>query len=578
MSRWWRAGVFASGLAMSGAAVWSQYWSLDRYGLSLAFPEWLWVKLVTGWVFLLAGLVAKRRRPDSVIGGLMIVFSLLWIGAAALVAPPLGWWEVGEALAIYGVLLVVLLSFPAGRLQGWERWAGGLWVAFVGVIAIIVEIFNDPYQAIDDPLCCPEPLLFVRDDPGLRDAVRTPAVVVGLVVFVGLVVLLTRRWRRSTSAGRRTTTLGTVALPLMVLVVAIPQLNQAFGSFFFAPRQELYIENVALLILPGVILTSLLRTRLVHARVADMMRHLDSGITPEELETRLQETLGSADVRLLFRSDDVEGYVGASGRPVHLSESDDALTSLGERTAILHDPELDSELVRSAGMAARLAINNARLQAELRSQLMFVRESRRRLVDATDEARRQVERDLHDGAQQRLVALSATLKDAIGGSDVSPELQDLLAAAAGETDEAIAELRELAHGVHPAILTQAGLGPAVSSLIDRAPIPVTCDITPGRYADDVEATAYFFIAEALANAFKHSAADEVRIVAGIQVNELVVVVEDNGSGGIDPTGTGLRGLQDRVGALGGRVRVGRPEGEGASLTAWIPLTDEADSG
>lgn len=562
------------GLLLSLAAFGAQQWSLDHYGLSLALPEWLWVRLAAGWVFLVTGVVARRRIPESGIGALMIVFSLLWIGTLTFVAPLIAWWQIGEALAIYGVLFVILLSFPRGRLQGWERWVGTGWLVFVAAVSLVIEMFHDPYVTIDAAACCPEHLLLIGDDPAIRDAIRRPATILGLIMFAFLVTVLVRRWRHASTVGRRSSTLGTFALPLMLLLVAIPLLGQAFASFFVTPRQELYVVNLALLILPAALFVSLLRTRLVHARVADMLRDLESGVTPEALEERLRGTLGTPDLRLVFKTEDLEGYVGVSGRPVDVSNLAGSLTILGNRTAILHDPELDSELVRSAGIAARLAIDNARLQAELRSQLLLVRESRRRLVDATDEARQRVERDLHDGAQQRLVALSATLRRATGGSDPGGEIEELLAAAADETDAAISELRALAQGIHPAILTQAGLGPAVSSLADRAPIPVTDEIAPGRYADDVESTAYFVIAEGLANAFKHSGADEVHVVARPHAEELVVTVEDNGSGTIDPEGTGLRGLEDRVGAVGGRLRIDADEGSGVRMTAWIPLRED----
>lgn len=574
MTSWQRIGSIGWALLASVGAVLIQNWSVSRFGLTVATPEWLWVQLAIGWVFLMAGMTARRRRPESGIGLWMIAFALIWLTSLLFVAPLIQWHEIGASVALYWVLFVILLTYPRGRPTRAERWVVVAWGVFVAGVATSIAAFNDFYATIDDPVCCPEHLLLIEDNPAVRDTVRLFAVIVGIVAIIALLAVMFVRWRRATKASRRQLSFGTLALPLMAILVFLPVVTEVFGSVFLSQRQVLYLQAVSLLILPGVILTSLVRSRLTHARVADMMRDLDTAATPEAVEQRLRATLGSPDVRLLFKSEDGEAFVGASGHAVESLDGD--LTQVDEGTFVLHDPVLDEGFVQSAGRAARMAISNARLQAELRSQLIAVRESRRRLVDATDEARRRVERDLHDGAQQRLVTLSATLKNAIetsggGSGDVSV----LLESAAREADGAIAELRELAHGVHPAILTQAGLAPAVSSLTDRAPIPVVTDIVAARFAEDVEATAYFFIAEGLSNAFKHSGASEVRVMATARDDALEVVVEDDGSGQIDPRGSGLRGLDDRVGAIGGTCEFGRSQLGGSRMSARLPLSEEA---
>jgi signal transduction histidine kinase len=575
MSSWRRIGLAALAPLASGGAIFVQQWSVDRYGLTVAIPEWIWVQLAIGWVFLLAGLAARRRRPESAIGSWMIAFALIWLTSLLFVAPLIAWHEIGMAVALYWVLFVILLTYPSGRPSKRERWVIAVWGLFVLGVATVIAAFNDFYATIDDPACCPQHLLLVEDNPALRDTVRLVAVIVGILAIVGLFAVMISRWRRASRPSRRQLTIGTLALPLMAILVFLPVVTETFGPVFLSQRQVLYLQAISLLVLPGVILTSLIKSRLTHARVADMMRELDTAATPEAVEERLGATLGSPDVRLLFRSEDGDALVGASGHEVSAPDMEGTLTEVDEGTFVLHDPALDEEFVQSAGRAARMAITNARLQAELRSQLIAVRESRRRLVDATDEARKRVERDLHDGAQQRLVTLSATLRGAIvssGGG--SADVTELLESAAREADEAIAELRELAHGVHPAILTQAGLGPAVSSLTDRAPIPVVTDITTKRFPEDVEATAYFFIAEGLANAFKHSGASEVHITAIADDDNLEVVVEDDGSGRVDAKGSGLRGLDDRVGAIGGSCEFGVGELGGAKLIARLPLAED----
>lgn len=585
--------IVALAAILSALSVAVQEYSLRRYNLVLDIPERLWVQLVAGWVFLIAGLAGRRVRADSQIGWWMIAFGLVWIGRLVFTAPLIQWEAVGWAVGLYGLLFVILYTFPTGQLRGWERWAAGAWVGFVFVIALGAVALEDFYGWVDDSVCCPSHLLFIGENPVLQERVFTLGLIVALVMFTAVAVAQINRWRKSTVVGRRNLSpLGAVLLPLMALLVLVPVANAltlgisgllpdvSGGGFSPSPlpgRLNLYVQNGALVVLPVVILAGLLSTRLSRARVADLVQELAAATTPTDLEARLRETLGDPEARLVFQREGSEEHVDVDGRTLSLVDHDDrAVTMLDEGISMVHDPAVDQNLVASAGSAASLAINNARLQAELRAQLLEVQESRRRLVAATDEARRNVERDLHDGAQQRLVALSATLKKALQGRVLDdPQVDDLLAAAAREADVAIGELRELARGVHPAILTQAGLGPAVASLVDRAPIPVSVDIGAGRYASEVEATAYFVIAEGLANVFKHADASHARVVVERIPNGLTITVEDDGTGSADPAGSGIRGLRDRVGALAGQLEVGSSSIGGARLTAHIPTPKEA---
>lgn len=565
---------------LSAMAFAVQQYSLRRYGLSLDVPEWLWVQLATGWVFLLAGIAATRRRPDNAIGKYMILFGLIWIGRLTLTAPPVQWHTIGESVALYGILFVILLSFPTGRLQRWERGVAALWIGFITAVTLLNLVFNDFYAGVDDSVCCPKHLLLLRHDPALVRRIVTVGFVVGVIAVVGLSWVLIRRWNRATPVGRQGTTLATLAFPLMMLLVLIPVASQAWSLWFISSRVVMFIENGALMILPGVILASLVQTRLSQARVGDMMRALDSSAAPGDVEGHLRAALDDSRARLLFRTDLSDHYVGIDGRSVDGPALENLeVTSLDDRVYIAHDPEVNHDLVASAGAAASLAIENARLQAELRAQLLEVQESRRRLVKATDEARRRVERDLHDGAQQRLVTLSARLRQALEkSSGDDPAADELLSAAAREADVAIGELRDLARGVHPAILTQAGVGPAVAGLIDRAPIPVDHVIDPDRYPPEVETTAYFVISEALTNSFKHSSADHIKVVMQCVDQSLTVEVTDDGVGGADPAGSGLRGLTDRVQALGGHVEIGSGPTGGVRIEAVIPLDEDRDAG
>ncbi len=249
----------------------------------------------------------------------------------------------------------------------------------------------------------------------------------------------------------------------------------------------------------------------------------------------------------------------------------------GEPTAaLIHDPAIRDEpgLIEAAGEAARLSLENARLQADVRSQLAKVEESRRRIVTAGDEQRRRIERDLHDGAQQRLVALALELRltQRELGKDVDPELERVLESAVGQLQVAVDELRELARGVHPAVLTEEGLGVALEALAARTPLPVKLVSAPDdRLPPEIEAAAYFVACEAIANAVKHAQATSVRITAERRNGKLIIEVADDGIGGAKANGgSGLRGLVDRVEAHGGTLRVESAPGHGTRVIGELP--------
>jgi len=193
--------------------------------------------------------------------------------------------------------------------------------------------------------------------------------------------------------------------------------------------------------------------------------------------------------------------------------------------------------------------------------------SRARVVAAADDTRRRIQRELHDGAQQRLVQSIITLK--LAKADPSPEL---IAEALAQAESAMSELRELVHGIMPATLTRGGLRSGVNSLLDRVALPVEVDVAPERMPPQIETTAYFVIAEALTNAAKHAGATGAHVRAARRDGELVVEVRDDGAGGANPAhGTGLLGLADRVAACGGTLTLDSPTGAGTTLTVTLPL-------
>jgi signal transduction histidine kinase len=197
------------------------------------------------------------------------------------------------------------------------------------------------------------------------------------------------------------------------------------------------------------------------------------------------------------------------------------------------------------------------------------------MVTAADEARRRVVRDLHDGAQQRLVHTIVTLKLAQGTAREDPEHADaLLAEALDHAEHGNTELRELAHGILPAVLTRGGLADGVGALVSRLDLPVHVDVTRRRVAPEIEASAYFVVAEALTNVVKHSQAGSAEVAASVDDGTLHLEIRDDGVGGADPNGNGLVGMDDRVTALGGRLNIESPPGGGTCVAATVPLRAE----
>jgi signal transduction histidine kinase len=316
-------------------------------------------------------------------------------------------------------------------------------------------------------------------------------------------------------------------------------------------------------------------------RVASFLEDVRAGrAPPEDVELVLREVLDDPRLELRFLLPESERYVDVRARPVmldpedqrHRTPIDRAGTPIGE---VLHDASTEHrpDLLRTVVATAGLAIEIVRLRAELRRQLDEVAASRARIVAAGDEERRRIERNLHDGAQQRLVSIGLALRHAqheLGAGGPGSRAGETLEAALAEIAVAIQELRELAQGVRPSQL-DAGLGPALEDLAGRVPVPVAVDATRERFPAGVEAAAYFIACEGLTNAAKHAQASRVSLSAQRRNGSLVVCVADDGVGGASPgRGTGLSGLADRVGAHGGTLRIESKRGSGTRLIAELP--------
>jgi signal transduction histidine kinase len=321
------------------------------------------------------------------------------------------------------------------------------------------------------------------------------------------------------------------------------------------------------------------RTRLARGSIADLAVDLGRGVPLGGLRDALARALRDPTLVLAFPAPSGDGFVDPAGLPTDVPEPGDPrrgvarLEREGETLALLvYDPAIEQEdpgRVVAVGSMARMALENERLAAQVRAQLEEVRASRARIVEAADAERRRIERDLHDGAQQRLVALAMRLDQAREGTVGAAALID---ATTAELLTAIKEVRDLAHGVHPTILTDSGLAAATEALAERTPFPVSVDATEARFSPEIEAAAYYVVAEGLTNVTRYAAATEARVEIRVADGRLIVVVADDGRGGADfEAGSGLRGLADRLAAVGGELTVASEPGAGTRLTASVPV-------
>jgi signal transduction histidine kinase len=374
----------------------------------------------------------------------------------------------------------------------------------------------------------------------------------------------------------------------------------AYGLYLHLPRLRntdflagdgvdtilLHVFGIALIAIPLTFLLGVRRAYGRHARVSTLVRQIGTAPTVAQLEQSLRQTLGDSSLRLGVAGDG--GFVGADLQPLALDDDPArAVTYLpaeaGAVAVLQHDRALlldDRELIEAVGAATKLAVHNDQLQDEVRRHLEELRASRARVVHAADAARREVERNIHDGTQQKLLSLLMGLRltEIQLGEQADPQLRAQLAEMADQLNGAIDELRDLARGVHPAILMEEGLAAGLVSLAERAPIPVVLETLPQqRLPSEVEVAAYYVVSEAIANATKHGRATEVRVRANIGDGVLDLEVGDDGVGGAQVDGgSGLRGLADRVETVGGRLEVDSPPGGGTTLRAVLPAPVQSE--
>jgi signal transduction histidine kinase len=457
------------------------------------------------------------------------------------------------------VALHLLLSLPDGQPQ--TRLDRSL-VALVYAVTVGSKVLPNLFFDCTNPFGfgCPGNLLMVRDAPDLVVMLDRVGGVVGasVVALVGLRMVV--RWWRARPTRRRVLAAPYLAaVPVLVVAVAgLLRLVERFGAV------AVLLEPLVLSLLPVGVLLGILRSQARSGVVGSLVTAVEprSEAAWDRLEPLLAKALGDPSVQLLTPQEASVAEVDGRVRT--------AVTSRGRTLAVLeHDPELASEpeVLAAVLATASLALENERLGTLARAQLAEVAQSRRRLATAQVEERRRLERDLHDGAQQRLVTVRLMLAMAKEqGADI-----DLVRQATALVEETTTELRDLARGVHPSVVTEHGLGGAVEALAERAAVPVEVRGEVPRLTELVEVTAYFVVAEALTNVAKHAEATHATVRLEIPDHRLVVTVGDDGRGGADwARGTGLAGLRDRVEAAGGELELYSPPGGGTRLVALLP--------
>jgi signal transduction histidine kinase len=515
--------------------------SLAAYGHSVvAFA----IASAIGVAFLAAGLAAWWHRPDSSVGPLMVAAGAVWYmtglqfsGSAAMYA--LGYWLTYLAPVIVGH---IALAYPDGRLRRRsERWG----VAASYAVYLTLQGIRYLHEGTCHPVGLPDRSGHPCAGPTLAGLVSLDALVFDALFTFWMV----RRWLAASRPARRLHAPVWVGFTIHSVVLAA---TVASAVLRLAPGIQLALVlayGLCLLGLPFAFLSGMLRARLARHRVTDLVLRLDGVPGPARLRDLLAEALGDPSLVLGLWSEPAAAYVDAAGAEVALPEPDAARAATfvergGRRLAVLvHDPSLVEQrsLVQATVAAARLALENARL------------------AEAALNERRSLERDLHDGLQHRLLRLS-WLADRTGEAELAHDARD-----------AYVQLRELARGIHPAILTERGLAAAVDEHVLRVALPVVVDLPAARCPAGVEAAAFFTVAEALTNAVKHAGAGRITVRGRMEEGRLTVEIADDGAGGADPArGTGLRGLADRAAALGGGVTVHSAPGLGTAVVLELP--------
>ena len=411
------------------------------------------------------------------------------------------------------------------------------------------------------------------------------------VLAVVLVVLLVRRLLETRGLDRIVIAPVIAAGLAAVAAASVTAVAQVFANISQGPTGAFVAESVVDVLLPVAFLVAVIQRGLLARNLAGLSARVAAGADLRGIRHALRETLHDPTLEVLEVPGPPPSEPGSEpGGGAHDGGAPGAVTALPSARADSRLVEVirtdagtpiavviaDAALARYRGLfdaavrTSGLALRNAQLQADAaRAELDSVRASRARIVAAALAERRRLERDLHDGAQQHLLGLAARLTAAMSRTS-DPEATAAFAAARAELGEVLAELRDLAHGIHPATLIQGGLAAALEEVAERLPLAIHLDVAPDRAPATVEAAAYFAACEALTNAVKHARASQVSVVVRVTATHLEMQIADDGAGGADPAGNGLASIADRIGAVDGEAVIDSPPDDGTRLLVRIP--------
>jgi signal transduction histidine kinase len=521
--------------------------------------------VVAGLSLIIGGLVVTSVEPLRKLGNVAILGGIAWFG------PIWEGWEGGPpvirslgtlvSVFTFALLAHLILAYPTGEVRArFDRSLATVVYVEAALVAISMALFRDPFFDLGCWSNCTDNVFLVRSFPGLARAV-----VLGnrwFTVAAGSALIVSVAWRFTSGSAPARRALVPIVAPTVMLAGAICVRAIALQRTLVEdPADPVFLAGFAVGAVGAVLLASALvwaaaRSRLQHRAVARIANDLREAPAAGSVAAALASAVGDPELQIAYRLRASEEFVDATGRrvPEPTEAPGRSVTTLvrGDRPVAIVShlatlPDLEHEL----GSAVRLGIENERLQAQVLAHLEELRASRARIVETGDAERRRLERDLHDGAQQRLLALSYDIRRALTAAEGSGDARttSLLREALDRSQEALEELRELAHGIYPAILAEAGLGAALESLADAAAIPVDIhDAVDGRCSAAAEAAAYLLASGGIGDALERGAT-YAAISATLVDGTLVITVEDDGVGRTSR----LVALQDRIGSVGGEL-------------------------